>query len=624
MTESDSGLSNMGDSVAIHTTYAKVDRREFRHSKSPALPVFPATPTMPPGCQGCHNFAITSGQQSGERMCLRGQHPMWLVKDDTVILAPSPRAWTRNLVNCSQQFRRDEDGSLIIFALVLFLLMAMMGGFAVDMMRYEQTRTALQNTLDRCTLMAASLEQTLDPQLVVKDCVDKAGFGADLESVQVTQALNSRSVVSKGRVDTKPFFMHLIGINKFDALGTSGAEQAITNVEIALVLDVSGSMTGAKIANLKIAAAEFVDNMLANDPNHRISITIVPYNAQVNLGSVLRAKYQAVNLHGVTDVNCLELPSSMFSAPGIPRNVDLPMMAYADHYYGTSQTNAAVSPTSGTALPNYAAAFCTKQAANIVRLPSQNATSLKTQINGLVAGGNTSITLGMKWGLSLLDPSARGMYNELIGAGQMGANLAGRPFNYTDPESMKVVVLMTDGEHVAHNRVTDSYKTGLSPIYKSSGGDYSVYQASHAGNKYWVPHLGNWAATPYNGGVQQNWETVWTNLKVSYVAWQFYARALGSTNSARNTIYTNQMNDMVQTYDSVGGMNASLQQSCGLAKQNNVLVYGIAFEAPSNGQAQILQCATSAAHYFDAQNGAEIQAAFRTIASNLTQLKLTQ
>jgi len=550
---------------------------------------------------------------------------MSLVKECIVVIAPSLRALTRNLVNYSQRFQRDEDGGLIIFALVLFLLMAMMGGFAIDMMRYEQQRTALQNTLDRCTLMAASLDQQLDPQTVVTDCVDKAGFGADLQGVNVVQSLNSRSVVSSGRVDTKPFFMHLIGIEKFDALGTSGAEQAITNVEIALVLDVSGSMSGAKIANLKTAATEFVDNMLANDPNHRISITIVPYNAQVNLGSVLRAKYQAVNLHGVADVNCLELPPSVFNAPGIPRNVNLPMMAYADHYYNTSLTNAAVSPTSSSALPNYAAAFCTKQPANIVRLPSQNATTLKSQINGLVAGGNTSITLGMKWGLALLDPSARGMYNELIGANQMGANLSGRPFDYADPESMKVVVLMTDGEHVAHNRVTDAYKTGPSPIYKSAAdGQYSVYQPSHAGTPYWVPHLGTWSATPYNGGVQQNWETVWTNLKVSYVAWQFYARALGTTSSARNTIYTNQMNDMVQTYDSVSGMDASLQQSCGLAKQNNVLVYGIAFEAPANGQAQISHCATSPAHYFDAQNGAEIQAAFRTIASNLTQLKLTQ
>lgn len=531
----------------------------------------------------------------------------------------------RNLVNHSQKFRREEDGALLFLALVLFLLMTMMGGIAMDVMHQETVRTGLQNTLDRCTLMAASLDQRLDAREVVDDCVEKSGFGSNIENVQVTQGFNSRSVQASGRVDTKPFFMHLIGIEQLDATGVSAAEQKITNVEIALVLDVSGSMSGAKLSNLKLAAAEFVDNMLANDPGHRISIAIVPYNAQVNLGPVLRAKYQAVNLHGVTDVNCLELPASVFTTANIPRNVNLPMMAYADYAYGTSKTDAYVAPSNtSAAVPNYSNVFCTKMPSNIVRLPSQNATTLKGQINGLVAGGNTSITLGMKWGLSLLDPSARGMYNELIGAGAIGANLAGRPFDYADPEAMKVVVLMTDGEHVAHNRVTDGYKTGASPIYKSTDGRYSVYHSSRASNKYWVPHLAAWQAGPFGGGAQQQWQDVWANLKVSYVAWQFYARAFGADSSGRNAVYTNMMDQMVRTYDSVSGMNASLQQSCALAKQSEVLVYGIAFEAPTNGKAQISQCATSPAHYFDAQNGAEIRSAFRTIASNLTQLKLTQ
>ncbi|GLS86975.1 hypothetical protein GCM10010873_19490 [Cypionkella aquatica] len=547
--------------------------------------------------------------------------------------APSARANSRKLLNAALRFRRDEDGALIIFGLVLFLLMAMMGGVAIDVMRYEAVRTNLQNSLDRCTLMAASLDQRLDPESVVDDCIAKAGFAENLESVEVVQSLNARSVVANGRVDTKPFFLHMIGINEFDALGASGAQQMITNVEISLVLDVSGSMAGAKLANLKVAAAEFVDNMLANDPNHRISISIVPYNAQVNLGSVLRAKYQATNLHGVADVNCLELPTSVFNAPGIPRNINLPMMAYADYAYGTNQTNAAVSPTGSYALPNYSNVFCTKAPSNIVRLPSQNATALKSQINGLVAGGNTSITLGMKWGLALLDPSARGMYSELIGANQMGANLSGRPFAYTDPESIKVVVLMTDGDHVAHARIVDSYKTGptsakTNTIFKSTtDGQYSVYYPTRAGNKYWVPHLSTWSATPYPSVANsraQDWQDIWSNLKASYVAWQFFARPQGATSSDRTTIYNNKMSDMAQTYASVAGMNNSLQQSCTLAKQNNVLVYGIAFEAPPGGQAQISQCASSESYYFDAQNGTEIRAAFRTIASNLSQLKLTQ
>ncbi|MDB5664972.1 TadE/TadG family type IV pilus assembly protein [Cypionkella sp.] len=536
-----------------------------------------------------------------------------------MVIAPSVRALRGVLLNRIRRFRSEEDGALIILALVLFMLMAMMGGVAVDLMRYETARTELQNTLDRCTLMAASLDQRLDPKSVVEDCVSKIALGDSLKDVQVTQALNARDVRSNGRVDTKPFFLHLIGINKFDALAASAARQKITNVEIALVLDVSGSMAGAKLTGLKTAATEFVDNMLANDPNHRISITIVPYNAQVNLGSVLRAKYQAVNLHGVADVNCLELPTSVFNAPGIPRNVNLPMMAYADYASSTSQTSAFVSPTNASnALPNYSNVFCTKMPSNIVRLPSQNAATLKSQINGLVAGGNTSITLGMKWGLALLDPSARGMYNELISASQMGSNLAGRPFDYTDPESMKVIVLMTDGEHVAHTRITDPYKTGPSRIYKTAAGQYSIYHASHGGDKYWVPHLGTWAASPFGGGAEQNWQDIWANLRASYVAWQFFGRALGTT------AYTNTMTAMVSSYATINAMNASLQQSCGLAKQNKVLVYGIAFEAPPTGIAQISQCASSENHFYDAKNSAEMRQAFRTIASNLTQLKLTQ
>ena len=45
------------------------------------------------------------------------------------------------------RFRKEEDGALIIFALMLFCLMIMIGGMAVDFMRYEWRRTALQNTL---------------------------------------------------------------------------------------------------------------------------------------------------------------------------------------------------------------------------------------------------------------------------------------------------------------------------------------------------------------------------------------------------------------------------------------------------------------------------------------------
>ncbi len=131
-----------------------------------------------------------------------------------------------------RRFRRDEDGALIIFALLLFVLMTMMGGFVVDLMRYETTRTNLWNTLDRSTLAAASLTQKLDRASVVRDYMAKAGISDQLESVTVTEGQNSAVVNAIGRADTHPLFLHMLGIEKFDALGRSQAEQAITNVEI--------------------------------------------------------------------------------------------------------------------------------------------------------------------------------------------------------------------------------------------------------------------------------------------------------------------------------------------------------------------------------------------------------
>ncbi len=535
------------------------------------------------------------------------------------------------------RFARDEDGALIVFALIFLTLMIWMGGFALDVMRYEATRTNLQNTLDRATLAAASLNQRLDPTAVVNDYFAKAGMTDQLNSVTVSPAAGSgianfRQVTATGIADSKPLFLHLLGIDSLDAIAGSVAEQHISNVEIALVLDISGSMSGAKIANLKVAAAEFVQNVLANDSQHRISIAIVPYNAQVNLGPVLRAKYNAVNQHGVADVNCVELPLTSFNALSLSRALPLPMMAYADIAYGTDTTNGYVSPLNANyAVPNYSSAFCKPTTINIVRLPSQDIPTLQAQINGLQAGGNTSIMMGMKWGTVMLDPSTRPIYSALISSHAMADTLEGRPFDYADVAAgtaMKVIVLMTDGEHVAHNRVNDDYKTGASPIYRSNGdGQYSIFHAARAeANKFWVPHLALWQATAWNSGAgfaQQDWKDIWANLKLSYVAWQFYGRALGTDGPSRTTAYNNAFNTMQSNYASVASMNAQLQQTCGLARAQGVIVYGIAFEAPANGQNQISQCAGSGSRYF-ATYGPAIQTVFRTIASNITQLRLTQ
>ena len=550
----------------------------------------------------------------------------------TARLTAPPRPDTRHRL---RRFARDEDGSMMIFVLSLVVIMLMIGGMAVDLMRREQRETLLQQTGDRASLAAAKLTQNLNPTSVVEDYFDKAGLSQYLTGVNVDEGVNFRTVRVDAEAELKPFFMQMMGIDTLRVPAASTAEQRITNVEIMLVLDVSGSMSGAKIANLKTAAKEFVDTVKLRDTENRITISVVPYNAQVNLGLTLRSQYNATNLHDVANVNCLEVPTTMFSSTGISRTTAIPMMAFADTTSGTPQTDGYTSWTSTAssgARINTANPFCRNTAANIVRLPSVNTATIKTNIDALVAAGNTSITLGMKWGVALIDPGARPMYTTLINAGQIPAEASGRPYAWDDTDSMKVIILMTDGEHVAHTRVNDLYKTGISPIYRSTAdGNYSIQHTANrpavaGANEYYVPHLGAWQATPYNSGagvLQMNWQDVWANQRVSWVAWQLYGRALGIDAGSRTSRYNTTMTAMRSQWASVPAMDSTLQQSCTLAKSNGVVVYGIAFEAPTNGQTQILACASSPAHYFNAQ-GLSITTAFRAIASNISQLRLTQ
>ncbi len=564
-------------------------------------------------------------------------------------------------------FGRNEDGTLVIFAMMLVLLMVMMGGIAVDVMRYETTRTSLQNTLDRSTLAAAALTQGLDPTAVVNDYFLRAGLSSELKSVTVTEGLNFRNVSATALADTKPLFLHMMGINQLDAGGRSTAEQRINNVEIMMVLDVSGSMaSNSKIQNLQTAAKQFVATVLAKDNEHLISIGIVPFNGQVNLGTTLLSKYNATLPNAATaaaptltatNVNCVDLPASAYDDSTMSSALALPMTANADTYSGTNQTTAyvAYSDTSYS-VPNAANAWCPPKPGNIVRVPQQDVATLQGYINGLSAVGATSINAGMKWGLTLLDPSSRPMFSTLIGANVIPATMAGRPFEYQDNEAMKVIVLMTDGENFPEERVNAYYKGAISPIYRgTSDNNYSIFHVSKVDNTsaatiaaskpYYVPHLGAWHVRPWNGTVPlvtdtyipsatitgatiQTWPQIWANMRLSYVAWQFYARPLGGNNSTLRTQTYSDTISLFRTKTDVSTANTPVMDGqmnaiCTMAKNNNVIVYGIAFEAPTGGQTAIRNCSTSPAHYFNAQ-GLQISTAFTAIANNISQLRLTQ
>lgn len=69
--------------------------------------------------------------------------------------------------------------------------------------------------------------------------------------------------------------------------------------------------------------------------------------------------------------------------------------------------------------------------------------------------------------------------------------------------------------------------------------------------------------------------------------------------------------------------NARLANICQAARDAGIVIYTVAFEAPSGGQSALRNCATSPTHYYNV-SGTDIEDAFSAIATDIRSLKLTQ
>ncbi|MEY4871046.1 MAG: hypothetical protein RLZZ563_376, partial [Pseudomonadota bacterium] len=455
------------------------------------------------------------------------------------------------------------------------------------------------------------------------------------------------SVEAIGSIPVETMFMGASGVDVIDVHGRSVAEQRATNIEIVMALDVSGSMAGSKMTALQSAARNFVTTVLANNTN-RISIAIVPYNGQVNLGPQLTPFYNITHVPGLSataNVNCVDMPSSVYSYTGISQSLAMPATGWADAYTTLSSFPTTYSTTGRS--PTAANVWCPPSTGNIVRMPDDNITAMHTYINNLTAIGATSINAGVKWAGALLDPQARPVVNSFVTSGVVPPEFVDRPFEYTKRDALKIIVLMTDGENFGDVRLNDDYRVGLSPIFKGSDGNYSIRHitgrpAAAGTNEFWVPHRdpnnnssdgiqGEWRATSWGGttstqGTQMSWQQVWQELNVSWTAWHMYARALGTNSTTRtNTYNTWFANFRTQrgTSTSTPDMDAELQQICTATKTQGILIYGIAFSAPARGITTTRNCASSTGHFFSSTSTAALNAAFQAIATNITQLRLT-
>lgn len=516
-------------------------------------------------------------------------------------------------------FGRDEEGAILYLALVILMLMLFVGGMAVDVMRFESERSRVQAIADASSLAAASMRQTKDPETVVRDWFQAAGISDRLEDVVVDDSLNYRNVRAVARTTTRNYFMHMLGVRELSSTVTGEAEERRTNVEVAMVLDVSGSMAGQKLRSLKAAATEFVTTLLNDDTENRVSFALVPYNGQVALGPNLITRYNITQRHSLN--YCVDLPPSVYNSAGLSPNLPMPQHLFADTYSDSSTST--LEPRNNR--------WCQSTSNNYVRPPNNNQTQLVQQINALEAVGATSIDAGLRWGSALLDPQAQPVMASLANANLMPRHFADRPLAYEDREVLKVIILMTDGENWPNEYVAEGYRTGNSPIYRHTDGVYSIYHANapDRNNRYYVPSTGKWQATRWAGrnvtargeGTPLTWPEVWSSMRVAYVAKEFYSDA-SIRGDWVNTFRQRDGTVIGTGPHEVSTMVRRLNNLCTLVKARNVIIFGIALETNARGSQVIRDCATPG-RFRDAA-AANMTEVFRDIRAQISSLRLTK
>jgi hypothetical protein len=500
------------------------------------------------------------------------------------------------------RFAKDEAGNVTITSLAFLGALTVLAGVSWDLNSHEYHRVKIQHTADRAVLAAADLDQTLDPQAVVNDYFEKVGYSDLVAQVNVEEGLNFRtvSVLASGVVEANTIQGNfqgtaamggnaeadaqeraqerraanlaadagktddeilaeelaqieyktdgLIGLNAF-----AEAEERVNNVEISMVLDISGSMgSGSKMSNLRDAANTFVDAVVNESTTDLVSVSVVPYSEHVSAGPALMAQFDV-------DINnpyshCLEFSDSDFNSAKLDRSKTYDQVQHFQWGYN-GYNNDVSNPVCPIGQHEDIVAF------------SQDTSELKGKISELEARGSTSIFTGMKWAVGLLDPDFQEINAALANDGVTDTAFITRPAAYDDYETLKTVILMTDGQNHYSYRINDNY--------------YAT--ASHAA--HWNRYNLNWYLYNYVSSYRRN------NFKyLKY--WPDYGDTL-------------------------------LNNVCDSAKDKNIVIWSIGFEVSDHGADVMENCASSPSHFFRVE-GVEIKEAFSAIARQINQLRLTQ
>ena len=364
-----------------------------------------------------------------------------------------------------RRFMRNERGNIAItFALALIPVCILIGG-AMDFSRAMSAKRQLRDTLDGAALAIAGVPNFTQPQAeqIAKDFATanfpSQAIGAPAKIDSVT--FDDISVNINGSANVPTTMLDLIGMTDIKVTTTTVVDRSGWNVEAAVALDITGSMAGSRLTALKTAAKDFVDTVVQDVQSPYTSkVALAPYSNAVFVGSTMAplvrgAASNSCNTYGCSTFKFTDNSGSQACSNNLNTGSDKSTKCiWAINNCVVERTGADAytdaTPAAGRWLSaNYRYSGDPCPTSPIIPL-SDNKTTLKNSINGYTAAGNTAGHIGIAWAWYLLSPN----FGTFYPAGS-------KPNAYTDKKTMKVAVLMTDGEfNTMYCQGVDSADTG--------------------------------------------------------------------------------------------------------------------------------------------------------------------
>lgn len=326
---------------------------------------------------------------------------------------------------------KREDGAVAVQFAMLLVPMAVMVFGAVDVSRASGEKARLQDALDAATLAAARSSETTDAGLkLVGDKVLVADLAASKAALASSSYhLEGTKIIATARATMSTTIANLWMDGDMTVGATSEVTRSSNNIEVALALDVTGSMAGSRITDLKAAAKDLVDLVVQDQQTpYYTKVALVPYSAAVNVGTYAASVRGAVTTGTCTTPGCASFKFT--NASGSLKTFAI-SNCVTERAGAEAYTDAA--PSVAFLGRNYPSSANPCLSSTITPLSTDRA-ALKSKIDGLSAAGSTAGHIGLAWGWYMVSPNFASLWPT-----------ASQPAAYGADRLLKVVVLMTDG-----------------------------------------------------------------------------------------------------------------------------------------------------------------------------------